>query len=66
MKKPKWLTINSNYVCNNGRDLLIVFDVLSFLSLECVSHDEGSGDDDDELMNPVLTPDSKTKGSPNF
>ena len=38
----------------------------SYLRLECVSHDEGSGDDDDELMNPVLTPDSKTKGSPNF
>ncbi|XP_011671948.2 uncharacterized protein LOC100894103 [Strongylocentrotus purpuratus] len=36
----------------------------AMLRLECVSHDEGSGDDDDELMNPVLTPDSKTKDLP--
>nr|XP_054756425.1 uncharacterized protein LOC129262344 [Lytechinus pictus] len=31
---------------------------------EYASHDEDSGVDDDELINPVLTPDSKTKDLP--
>ncbi|XP_041464538.1 titin homolog [Lytechinus variegatus] len=37
---------------------------IDMIRQEYASHDEDSGVDDDELINPVLTPDSKTKDLP--